>query len=105
MGELLGLVNEAVQYAMDSFAGNGNVDEKIALVQELEEKIDVKERELQNRHVKRLEKNECSAEAGMLFSDIISGLERVADHATNIAYAIRDSEQEDMTVKQAAVRA
>lgn len=105
MGELLGLVNEVVQYAMDCFAGNGNVDEKIALVQELEEKIDIKERELQNRHVERLEKNECSAEAGMLFSDIISGLERVADHATNIAYAIRDSEQEDMTVKQAAVRA
>ncbi len=41
----------------------------------------------------------------MLFSDIISGLERVGDHATNIAYALRDSEMEDMTVKQAAVRA
>ena len=61
--------------------------------------------ELQNKHVERLERNECSPEAGMLFSDIISGLERVADHATNIAYAIRDSEMEDMAVKQAAVRA
>ncbi|MBQ8955780.1 MAG: Na/Pi cotransporter family protein, partial [Lachnospiraceae bacterium] len=105
MGDLLGMVNETVQYAMDCFAGNGNVDEKIALVQKLEDKIDVKERELQNRHVERLEKNECTPEAGMLFSDIISGLERVADHATNIAYAIRDSEQEDMAVKQAALRA
>ena len=105
MGELLGMVNETVQYAMDCFAGNGNVEEKIALVQELEDKIDNKERELQNRHVERLEKNECTPEAGMLFSDIISGLERVADHATNIAYAIRDSEMEDMSVKQAAVRA
>ena len=105
MGELLGMVNETVQYAMDCFAGNGNVDEKIVLVQELEDKIDNKERELQNRHVERLENNECTPEAGMLFSDIISGLERVADHATNIAYAIRDSEQEDMAVKQAAVRA
>ncbi len=105
MGELLGMVNESVRYAMDSFAGNGNVDEKIALVQELEDKIDAKERELQNKHVERLEKNECSAEAGMLFSDIISGLERVADHATNIAYAIRDSEMENMSVTQAAVRA
>ena len=105
MGELLGMVNESVRFAMDSFAGNGNVDEKIAMVQDLEDKIDAKERELQNRHVERLEKNECSPEAGMLFSDIISGLERVADHAMNIAYAIRDSEMEDMSVTQAAVRA
>ncbi|MBO4336943.1 MAG: Na/Pi cotransporter family protein [Lachnospiraceae bacterium] len=105
MGELLGMVNESVRFAMDSFAGNGNVEEKIAMVQDLEDKIDAKERELQNRHVERLEKNECSPEAGMLFSDIISGLERVADHATNIAYAIRDSEMEDMAVTQAAVRA
>ena len=89
---------------MDAFAGNGNVDEKIALVEELEEKIDLKERELQDRHIQRLARNECSPEAGMLFSDIVSGLERVGDHATNIAFAIRESEQEDMNVKQAAVR-
>ncbi len=104
MGELLGMVNDIVRYAMDCFAGNGNVDEKIALVEELEEKIDLKERELQDRHIERLARNECSPEAGMLFSDIVSGLERVGDHATNIAFAIRESEQEDMNVKQAAVR-
>lgn len=104
MGELLGMVNDIVRYSMDAFAGNGNVDEKIALVEELEEKIDLKERELQDRHIQRLARNECSPEAGMLFSDIVSGLERVGDHATNIAFAIRESEQEDMNVKQAAVR-
>ena len=104
MGELLGMVNDIVRYSMDVFAGNGNVDEKIALVEELEEKIDLKERELQDRHIQRLARNECSPEAGMLFSDIVSGLERVGDHATNIAFAIRESEQEDMNVKQAAVR-
>lgn len=104
MGELLGMVNDIIQYSMDCFAGNGNVDEKIEMVQELENKIDVKEREFQDRHIQRMANNECSAEAGMLFSDIISGLERVGDHATNIAFAIRDSEKEDMSVKQAALR-
>ena len=40
----------------------------------------------------RLTKGECTPEAGMLFSDIASGLERVADHATNIAFAVIASE-------------
>jgi phosphate:Na+ symporter len=57
-------------------------------VVELEEKIDKKEKELQQNHVDRLTRGECSPEAGMIFSDIVSGLERVGDHATNIAFAI-----------------
>ena len=58
----------------------------------LEDKVDNKERELQQRHVERLARGECTPEAGMIFSDIVSGLERVADHATNIAFAIREEE-------------
>lgn len=57
---------------------------------DLEDDIDERERKLQRAHVKRLTKNKCTPEAGMLFSDTISGLERVADHATNIAFAIMD---------------
>ena len=41
-----------------------------------------------------LTQNECTPEAGMIFSDIISGLERVADHATNIAFSILDEDPE-----------
>ena len=41
-----------------------------------------------------LSKGECTPEAGMLFSDVISGLERVSDHATNIAFAIIEQEKE-----------
>ena len=46
------------------------------------------ERQFQKNHVERLTKNECSAASGMVFSDVMSGFERVADHATNIAYAL-----------------
>ena len=56
-------------------------------INHLEEAIDEKEKELQKKHLERLTNNECTPEAGVLFSDIISGLERVADHATNIAFA------------------
>lgn len=52
------------------------------------------ERELQQAHVDRLTRNECTPDAGMIYSDIISGLERVADHAVNIAFAIVSSEDE-----------
>ena len=61
----------------------------------LEDQVDEKERELQKKHVERLTKGECSPEAGMIFSDIVSGLERVADHATNIAFAITTEDEMD----------
>ena len=60
----------------------------------LEDKVDVMEKKLQKKHVERLTKGECTAEGGMIFSDIVSGLERVADHATNIAFAIVVAEKE-----------
>ena len=50
------------------------------------------DRELQKAHVSRLTKNKCTPQAGMIFSDVVSGLERVADHATNIAFAITASD-------------
>ena len=55
---------------------------------ELENKIDAEEKKYQKSHVKRLTKGKCIPEAGMLFSDTISGLERVGDHATNVAFSI-----------------
>ena len=64
----------------------------------LEDEIDQDEKKLQRAHVKRLTKNKCTPEAGMIFSDTVSGLERVADHATNIAFAIMEppaGEEED----------
>ena len=56
----------------------------------------MEERRLQQKHVERLTQNECTPEAGMLFSDIISGLERVADHATNIAFSILEEDPDEM---------
>ena len=60
---------------------------------DLENEIDDQEKKLQRAHVKRLTKNKCTPEAGMIFSDTVSGLERVADHATNIAFAILEKDQ------------
>ena len=45
--------------------------------------------------VEGLTRGECTPEAGMIFSDIVSGLERVADHATNIAFAFAAEDAAD----------
>lgn len=97
LGEMLDTVNKLIQYSIDMFAkgDESHMQEVIAL----EDKVDEKEKELQKLHVQRLTRGECSPEAGMIFSDIVSGLERVADHATNIAFAIIDAEKEAETVE------
>ena len=59
---------------------------------DLEDQVDETERELQESHIQRLTRGECTASAGMMFSDIISGLERVSDHATNIAFSLLDDD-------------
>lgn len=93
LGEMLELVNKIIPYSLEMFAKSNEEHMKDVLL--LEKSIDEKERQLQQAHVNRLTANECSPEAGMIFSDVVSGLERVADHATNIAFAILNSEMDE----------
>ena len=86
LGELLDMVNTNFQYAIEMFSKGDETHMKDVI--ELEDKIDKKERELQQNHIDRLTKGECTPEAGMIFSGVASGLERVSDHATNIAFSI-----------------
>ena len=78
--------------SMDMF--NLEDDSHLQEILDLENTIDAKERELQDLHVKCLTKGECSAQVGMMFSDLASNLERVADHATNIAFSILEEDPE-----------
>ncbi|MDF2878499.1 MAG: Na/Pi cotransporter family protein, partial [Clostridia bacterium] len=56
----------------------------------LEQTVDRMEEKLRSRHIKRLSENKCSSIAGVIFLDIISNLERISDHASNIAMTILD---------------
>lgn len=86
MNDMLIMVNQIIEFSIDMF--DKGSEEHLQDVLLLEEKVDKKERELQQKHVDRLTRQECTPEAGMLFSDVVSGLERVADHATNIAFSV-----------------
>ncbi len=56
----------------------------------LEEKVDSMEAKLRSRHMKRLADNTCNSLAGIVFLDVISNVERISDHACNIAQTILD---------------
>ena len=57
-------------------------------INKLEETIDQMQIDFQESHVERMAKEQCSIEAGLIFTDLVIGLERIADHSTNIAYSI-----------------
>ncbi len=90
LGDILNMVNTIMQFSIDTIHDSG--DEHMEDIIRLEQAVDEKERELQQAHVNRLTRNECTPEAGMLYSDVVSGLERVADHATNIVLYLNSVE-------------
>lgn len=63
--------------------------------EELEERVDDYEEEYRAEHIDRLARGECSASAGVLFLDALSNLERISDHAVNIAQYVRQEIQPD----------
>ncbi len=86
--QMLSMVIQITTYSLDMFSNNNQ--EHMQEILELEDQVDEMERRLQQEHVNRLTRNECTPAAGMIYSDIISGMERVADHATNIAFSIME---------------
>jgi phosphate:Na+ symporter len=86
LSEMFTLTIETVQKAVQSLDLN---DMDLArTVTQKEDLIDKMERKFRKNHILRLNERSCSAQAGMVFVDIVSNLERIGDHAVNIAEAI-----------------
>ncbi|HLR03872.1 MAG TPA: Na/Pi cotransporter family protein [Virgibacillus sp.] len=66
---------------------NGDREEALDVIQK-EDKIDKMERDFRKKHIIRMNEGTCTASAGIVFVDIISNLERIGDHAVNIAESI-----------------
>ncbi|WP_419096238.1 Na/Pi cotransporter family protein [Sutcliffiella tianshenii] len=61
-----------------------------------EDQIDKMERALRKKHILRLNEGLCSGQAGIVFVDIVSNLERIGDHAVNIAEAVLGEDHETL---------
>lgn len=86
LSEMFALTVGTVQKAVDSLDTN---DWELArTVAKQEELIDKMERKCRKSHIIRLNEGGCSAQAGIVFVDIVSNLERIGDHAVNIAEAV-----------------
>lgn len=83
----LKIITEAITENIDSaFKAYNLNDLKIAhKVEPLEEVVDNLSIELKNRHIRRLQNDECTVELGYIFQDILTNLERISDHCSNIA--------------------
>lgn len=90
--EMLEDTCEILSLALNMFSHNS--EEHLQEILDLENEIDGMERKLQNNHIERLTGGQCQPRAGMIFTDVVSGLERIADHATNIAFSILEEDPE-----------
>lgn len=91
IGEL-GRMNEKVLQSLNASLEarkSGNTD-LIKDVLKYEDEVDLIEQDIRERYISRLLDEECNIESGVLFMDIIGNLERVSDHAFNIAGYLKD---------------
>ena len=79
-------VAEIVNKTIDCFVNN---DAQLATeVEPLEQVIDTLKSEIKSRHIKRLQNGACTIELGFILSDLLTNLERVSDHCSNIAFSV-----------------
>lgn len=92
MQELNGMLELVVETASLAIQSLDQLDVEVAKqVLANEDKIDHMERKLRKHHIARLNNGVCTGSAGVIFIDLISNLERVGDHAANIAQSVIDT--------------
>lgn len=83
---------KAVEDIMEqaSVALRDNDQEAALRVEAMEEVIDHLQRKIKNRHIDRLKQGKCTIEQGFIMSDVITSLERISDHCSNIAGCVEE---------------
>ncbi|MCI5689542.1 MAG: Na/Pi cotransporter family protein [Clostridiales bacterium] len=95
---LTAAVSEIMDLSLEAFLKD---DPSLAVkVEPLEEVVDTLKEQLRNRHILRLQKGECTIELGFVWSDLLTNLERVADHCSNIAGCIIEMSHDSLDVHE-----
>ncbi len=98
MDSLCAATAEIVNLSYGAFVDNN--EDKANLIEPLEQVIDRMKELLRTRHIDRLRVGECGIEAGFVWSDLITNLERVADHCSNIGGCVIDTKVQSMSLHE-----
>ena len=98
LATMIGAVKEITHLANECLV---NDDLKTAyLVEPLEQVIDYLKDEIKKGHIQRLQKEECTIEMGFVLSDLITNLERVSDHCSNIAGCVIELAKDELSLHE-----
>lgn len=81
--------------SIEAFTAQILDNEKAEQLSEYETSVDDMQTEFEQSHIERLNAHKCNTRAGMLFINTITDFERVADHATNIAWSVSKKPKKD----------
>ena len=98
LGVLTGAVNEILDLSLDAFLHNEL--SPAGMVEPLEQVIDELKEQLRTAHILRLQQEKCSIEAGFIWSDLLTDLERVSDHCSNIAGCVMDMHEGNLNLHE-----
>ena len=95
---LISAVLEILDLALASFEKH-DLDSAV-MVEPLEQVVDYLRDTLKKQHIRRLRKQECTIELGFVLTDLLTNLERVSDHCSNIAACILEMDRDEMDVHE-----
>ena len=81
-------MTDILQKSMTMFEKRSQDMELGEEINQIEEHIDERTRQLRDNHIDRLNQGLCSAISGTVFMDLLTNLERIADHSTNVAFSM-----------------
>ena len=95
---IAGAVTEILERSLAAFENNDPA--AASEVEPLEEVVDDLRDRLRDRHIRRVQQGDCSIEVGFIWSDLLTNLERSADHCSNIAGCVIDTAMHNLNIHE-----
>ena len=95
---MIGAIEEILDLSLEAFCKR-DLDAAVK-IEPLEEVIDVLKEEIKRKHIARLQKNECTIEMGFILTDVLTSLERISDHCSNIGGCVLGMQHRELDIHE-----